>query len=698
METNRTDAELAAAWQRGDAAALGAVYDRHADALFGFALARTRSRADAADVVQDTFVRAATRIGQLREPERLRAWLFAIARRRVFDLSGAAGRRGVVTVSDDLTLAALAADTPAPDAVLVRDEVRELVWTAAESLNERDRELLELHLRQGLEGADLADVVGVSPAHVYSLVNRLKERMAKAVGALLVARHARRECPALDALLGGWDGRFTLDVRSRVTRHVEACATCADRRGALVTPATFTAGGFAVPLLIPAMLRDQVLQAVTAVAAPHAVTAANAPNASSAPHATAPGSASRADRSWRADGFPRVARSSRAGRFARRRSGAWAVGVAGALVLAGVATIGIARSGDDRRVETAPTASASADAATAPASSDGGSSPAAGAVDPTGTASPATVPATPIGGAPADSAAGGGITEKTAPGAPTARDADLPVAPVTSTAADGAPAGSSPPIVTPTGGGTTSPGGTPGGTPTGSTSPATTAPAPPAPTTTATATTAPAPATPPAALSLSTGSLDLGASTTTGSFSVTNTGGQAATLSTTTSSTSLAVSNGGASIAPGATVTIGITLDRSSVAEGERTFTVSVSAPGASGGGTVTVTARVERSPTIVSIVRTPTTVRTSTSCGQTLTRVTVEATDESGIGSVSVLWSSDGVFAQRTTLTVDTTGRFWTGQIGSFSATGTRTLTIDVSDNRGNDASGSTTVVVVAC
>lgn len=196
METYRTDAELVADWRQGDTAALGAVYDRYGPAIHGFALPRTRSAADAADVVQDTFVRAASRVHQLREPKRLRAWLFAIARRGMFDLS----RREVVTGRD--VGADILDDLPV-ETTVVRDEVRELVWTAAGSLTNRDRELLELHLRDGLEGADLAAVVGLAPAHVHTLVNRLKDRMAKAVGALLVARHARRSCPVLDGLLVG---------------------------------------------------------------------------------------------------------------------------------------------------------------------------------------------------------------------------------------------------------------------------------------------------------------------------------------------------------------------------------------------------------------------------------------------------------------------------------------------------------------
>ena len=61
----RTDAELVSRWLAGDHHAFAAIYDRYADAIYAFALARVRNQADAADVVHDTFVRAADRLAQL---------------------------------------------------------------------------------------------------------------------------------------------------------------------------------------------------------------------------------------------------------------------------------------------------------------------------------------------------------------------------------------------------------------------------------------------------------------------------------------------------------------------------------------------------------------------------------------------------------------------------------------------------------
>ena len=74
------DGEVVASIVAGDPAGLAEAYDRYADALFGYCRSLLREPADAADVVHDTFVIAAVSLRQLRDPQRLRPWLYAVAR------------------------------------------------------------------------------------------------------------------------------------------------------------------------------------------------------------------------------------------------------------------------------------------------------------------------------------------------------------------------------------------------------------------------------------------------------------------------------------------------------------------------------------------------------------------------------------------------------------------------------------------
>lgn len=77
--------ELFDAVASGDEGALAGLYDLAASRLYGLALWRTGSREDAADVMQETFVRVAEsrgRLGTVRDP---RWWLLAVAHRLATD-------------------------------------------------------------------------------------------------------------------------------------------------------------------------------------------------------------------------------------------------------------------------------------------------------------------------------------------------------------------------------------------------------------------------------------------------------------------------------------------------------------------------------------------------------------------------------------------------------------------------------------
>src|SRR5207302_4473911 len=74
------DAELAGAAAAGDRAAFAGIYDRYADRLHDFCIGMVRDRDAAADCVQEAFCTAAAQLSTLRDPDKLRPWLYAIAR------------------------------------------------------------------------------------------------------------------------------------------------------------------------------------------------------------------------------------------------------------------------------------------------------------------------------------------------------------------------------------------------------------------------------------------------------------------------------------------------------------------------------------------------------------------------------------------------------------------------------------------
>ncbi|MCA1675850.1 MAG: sigma-70 family RNA polymerase sigma factor, partial [Actinobacteria bacterium] len=118
----------------GNQDALAAIQRRYAGQLHDYLWWVLRDRALAREALQDTFRVAASRLGELEDPERLRPWLFAIATREALP----EGRRE--------------ASAGADPADRVFGEFDRAIGV---TLSTRERALLDLRFRHGLEGRDL---------------------------------------------------------------------------------------------------------------------------------------------------------------------------------------------------------------------------------------------------------------------------------------------------------------------------------------------------------------------------------------------------------------------------------------------------------------------------------------------------------------------------------------------------------------
>lgn len=261
-----TDASIVQAYLAGDRDALAALYDRFGPGLYDTARAMLRDPDAAADVVQDVFCVAAVKLGQLRDPSRVKPWLYAIARHEIYRRSK---RRSRERTSLDAVIAERGDEPMAPPdpraeaGAAISADLASAVRDAAAGLDESDQLLLELSARQGLVGADLAAALGIPAGQAHSMLFRMRERLERAVGAVVVARGGRSRCEGLAAVLAGWDGTFDVLWRKRIARHIDGCETCQEtRRGAAVLSLVGAAPAFAAP----AELRARTLDAAHATA------------------------------------------------------------------------------------------------------------------------------------------------------------------------------------------------------------------------------------------------------------------------------------------------------------------------------------------------------------------------------------------------------------------------------------------------
>jgi RNA polymerase sigma factor (sigma-70 family) len=255
------DSEVVACIVAGDLGGLAEAYDRYAALLHTYCCTLLREPADAADVVQDTFLIASDRLADLRDPDRLRPWLFAVARnecmRRLRDRTSTSAFDEAADLTDET--ADVGGDAE-------RAELRALLRAALRGLNAGDRDVIILQVSQGLDVAEVAKVLGVTRNAAHALLSRARSQLHAAVGVLLVSRAGRAQCPVLDDLLAGWDGELTVLLRKRLNRHIGNCPVCTARRQHEMRPARLLAlqGGAALLGAAAATWHYRAAGAVTA--------------------------------------------------------------------------------------------------------------------------------------------------------------------------------------------------------------------------------------------------------------------------------------------------------------------------------------------------------------------------------------------------------------------------------------------------
>ena len=149
------------------------LYAEHFDAVLGFALRRTDRPEDAADVTADTFLVAWRRLPHVPGGSEARPWLYGVARRVLANQRRGDARRAAL--GDKLRVQLTRAVADLVDAVDDRTEVN----AAMARLSGRDEEVLRLHLWEGLESREIAEVLGVPAAVVRPRLSRAKARLRR---------------------------------------------------------------------------------------------------------------------------------------------------------------------------------------------------------------------------------------------------------------------------------------------------------------------------------------------------------------------------------------------------------------------------------------------------------------------------------------------------------------------------------------
>lgn len=168
-----TDAELVIRTRAGDADAFGVLVARYYDACWRFAFHMLGERADADDVIQDSFLRAYLAIGRYDERDQFRGWLFRILTNQCRNAITARGRRTRRFVQDEVAIESAAA----PAIGLQLGVEHAALARALAQLDPQQREALLLKYAEGLEYGEMSAMTGVGESALKMRVKRGSERL-----------------------------------------------------------------------------------------------------------------------------------------------------------------------------------------------------------------------------------------------------------------------------------------------------------------------------------------------------------------------------------------------------------------------------------------------------------------------------------------------------------------------------------------
>jgi RNA polymerase sigma-70 factor (ECF subfamily) len=141
--------------------------------VFALCLHLTGSRTEAEDAVQECFLSVYQAIGGFRGEARLATWVYRIAVRSA--LSVKARRRANHASLDEAASTPSPGDDPEAQAA-TRQDVRRFLDALAR-LPEEHRVVLSLFAVEGLDHAQIAEIVGVPPGTVWSRLHHARKRL-----------------------------------------------------------------------------------------------------------------------------------------------------------------------------------------------------------------------------------------------------------------------------------------------------------------------------------------------------------------------------------------------------------------------------------------------------------------------------------------------------------------------------------------
>lgn len=164
----------------GNQASFQILVERYQTRLFSLARHYTRNQYEMEDVVQETFLKAYSRLDSFQHQSSFYTWIYRIAVNTALDFLKRRGRSPVTAVEDPELVPTNVALPPSrvmsPDARLQREEIQQITAKILEGMPEIFRTVLVMREFEDMAYQDIADTLGISIGTVESRLFRARAR------------------------------------------------------------------------------------------------------------------------------------------------------------------------------------------------------------------------------------------------------------------------------------------------------------------------------------------------------------------------------------------------------------------------------------------------------------------------------------------------------------------------------------------
>jgi RNA polymerase sigma-70 factor (ECF subfamily) len=158
------------------------LFDEFSAPIYNYVLRMVGDADRAADITQDTFIKAYRKLDTVTDAASTRSWLYRIATNTAID--DMRRRRTVSPMGDDApAYANRADDRPGPEAQVMAATLDERVQRALSTLRPNHRQCLLLSDLEDMSAQQIGEVMGLSYAAVRTLLCRARGEMRRALAA-----------------------------------------------------------------------------------------------------------------------------------------------------------------------------------------------------------------------------------------------------------------------------------------------------------------------------------------------------------------------------------------------------------------------------------------------------------------------------------------------------------------------------------